>query len=175
MEELDELEKTKKLTAKQEEFCRQYILTLNQTSAYQNAYGVERETARKLAPRLMSNDVVRSRIKEMKLEIQEKYEIKVEDLIARAMEIYNLGIVGQPQVKLDIKGKPVKTGNTERDLKAANEALKNIGLWSGLNTEKIKAEIEATADVNVMTAKDVAKAIMDITPETKKIEDDIDA
>ncbi len=163
MEELDELEKTRKLTAKQEEFCRQYILTLNQTSAYQNAYGVERDTARKLAPRLMSNDVVRLRIKEMKLEIQEKYEIKVEDLIARAMEIYNLGVVGQPQVKLDIKGKPVKTGNTERDLKAANEALKNIGVWAGLNIQEVKASVQAQvdADVNVMTAKDIAKELME--------------
>ena len=37
-EELLELEKTKKLTAKQERFCQEYVLCLNQTKAYMTAY-----------------------------------------------------------------------------------------------------------------------------------------
>lgn len=155
MEELQELEKTKKLTPKQEAFCQEYIISMNATKSYQKVYGTEYESSRRLGSKLLSNVDIASRIKELQEEIRKEFKLEVEDMVYKAMEIYNLARDGKPEVKLDIKGKPVKTGNIDRDLRAANDALKSIGTWLGLNSTNVKAEVEAKTEVNVVTAKDV--------------------
>ena len=178
MEELEQLEETRKLTPKQELFCQEYIQCLNQTVAYMKAYGTEnRSQAQKLGSRLMSNEVVRKRVDELKAEIIQRYQLTREQVVDMAMNVYLMAKEGTPEKKLNREGKFVNTGNTVRDYRAMNDAVKNIASMCGFNSTEIKAELKAQvdADVNVMTAKDVARAIMDITPETKKIEDDIDA
>lgn len=178
MEELEQLEKTRKLTPKQELFCQEYIQCLNQTVAYMKAYGTEnRSQAQKLGSRLMLNEVVKKRVDELKAEIIARYQLTREQVVDMAMNVYLMAKEGMPEKKLNRDGKFVDTGNTVRDYRAMNDAVKNIASMCGFNSTELKAEIKAQvdADVNVMTAKDVAKAIMDITPETKKIEDDIDA
>lgn len=56
------------LNDKQKMFCLYYIKYFNATKAYQQAYGVDRNTAESIAYRLMGNDGVRREIERLKQE-----------------------------------------------------------------------------------------------------------
>ena len=161
--ELEQLESTKKLTAKQELFCQEYIQCLNQTTAYQKAYQCEnRDSARKNAARLMTNEVVRKRVDELKAEIVERYQLTREQVVDMAMNVYLMAKDGKPEMKLNRDGKFVPTGNKEYDYRAMNDAIKNIASMCGFNVQQVKAEVQADVkeDVNIVTAKDIATELM---------------
>lgn len=161
--ELEQLESTKKLTAKQELFCQEYIQCLNQTTAYQKAYQCEnRDSARKNAARLMTNEVVRKRVDELKAEIVERYQLTREQVVDMAMNVYLMAKDGKPEMKLNREGKFVPTGNKEYDYRAMNDAIKNIASMCGFNVQQVKAEVQADVkeDVNIVTAKDIATELM---------------
>lgn len=164
MEDLEQLEKTKNLTPKQELFCQEYIQCLNQTTAYMKAYQTDnRVQARKYASRLMSNEDVKKRVDELKAEIIQRYQLTREQVVDMAMNVYIMAKEGKPEMKLNRDGKFVPTGNRDYDYRAMNDAVKNIASMCGFNSTELKAEIKAQvdADVNVMTAKDIAKELMD--------------
>lgn len=161
--ELEQLESTKKLTAKQELFCQEYIQCLNQTTAYQKAYQCEnRDSARKNAARLMTNEVVRKRVEELKAEIVERYQLTREQVVDMAMNVYLMAKDGSPEMKLNRDGKFVPPGNKVYDYRAMNDAIKNIAAMCGFNATELKAEIKANveSDVNIVTAKDIANELM---------------
>ena len=81
-EELLELEKTKKLTAKQERFCQEYVLCLNQTKAYMTAYpDSSYEAARRNASKLMTNTDIKTRVKELQEDLKSKFDISAGQLL----------------------------------------------------------------------------------------------
>lgn len=180
MEELEiqELEQTKKLTPRQEAFCQEYVSCLNQTLAYSRAYkDTKKDSARSAAARLFANVSVQARIQELQKEQAERYNISAGFLIEKAMWVVNKAMEGKDEVVIDKYGNVVETGKKTYDHRAINDALKNIASFTGLNVQTLKAQVEAKAEVDakVITAQDIAKSILDITPEPKKIEDDIDA
>lgn len=73
--------KQKKLTAKQEAFCREYVIDHNAAQAYIRA-GYSPRGANKLAARLMANHGIKARIAELEAPIIEKQGIEAEDVIA---------------------------------------------------------------------------------------------
>ena len=161
--ELEETSKTRKLTAKQEIFCQEYIQCLNQTLAYQRAYGTENKTqAQKLGSRLMSNDVVKARVEELKAEIVQRYQLTREQVVDMAMNVYLMAKEGKPEMKLNRDGRFVPTGNTDYDFRAMNDAVKNIASMCGFNSSEVKAQVKAEveADTKIITAKDIANAIL---------------
>ena len=161
MEDLEELKKTKKLTPKQEMFCQEYINTLSITEAYMKAYGAtERINAGKLGSRLLKNDEIQRRVEEIRAETRENVKITREQLLTMAMQVYTKANEGKPEMKMNREGKFVPTGNTEYDFRAMNDAVKNIASILGYNSQNVKAEIEATTDVNVVSAKELAKELM---------------
>ena len=164
MEELDkELElynKEHKLTAKQERFCQEYILCLNQTMAYQKAYGVEYETANKLASRLMVNDGVRVRIRELQEDLNEKYRVNAGFLIAKSIEVINLALQGERAEYCTKDGDILEGDKVTYDKRAVNDAIRNIASITGINAQTIKAQVEAKADVDVnLKASEIADNI----------------
>lgn len=64
----------KKLTAKEEKFCYEYVLYLNATKAAVNA-GYSERTARQSASRLLSNVNIQNRISEMQADLAKTSEI----------------------------------------------------------------------------------------------------
>ena len=161
--ELEQLDKTKKLTPKQELFCQEYIQCLNQTVAYMKAYQTDnREQARKYASRLMSNEDIKARVDELKAEIVERYQLTREQVVDMAMNVYLMAKDGKPEMKLNREGKFVPTGNKEYDYRAMNDAVKNIASMCGFNVQQVKAEVQADVkeDVNIVTAKDIATELM---------------
>lgn len=162
MEELEELEKTKKLTPKQEMFCQELINNyFNQTEAYCKAYGTDdRLNARKYASKLMTNQDIQARVEELKAEINKKYDVQQGQIIETLTWVIKNAQAGTPEMKMNRDGKFVPTGNKVYDYKAINEAAKNLMTLLGLNETKVKAEIDGRTEVNVVTAKDVASAIL---------------
>ena len=161
--ELEETSKTRKLTAKQEIFCQEYIQCLNQTLAYQKAYGTENKTqAQKLGSRLMSNDVVKARVEELKAEIVQRYQLTREQVVDMAMNVYLMAKEGKPEMKLNRDGHFVPTGNKDYDYRAMNDAVKNIASMCGFNSSEVKAQVKAEveAEAKVVTAKDIALELM---------------
>lgn len=178
--DLQELEKKKKLTPKQELFCQEFVSCLNQTLAYSRAYpDAKYENCRKFGSRLMANDNIKARIKELQKEQAERYQITPGFLIEKSMWVINKAMEGKEEVLLDKYGEVVKTGNKTYDHRAINDAVKNIAAFTGLNVQTIKAQVDAKAEANVkvIKAQDIAKSILgedDPEQEENKV-DDVDA
>lgn len=161
MEELEELEQTKKLTPRQEKFCQEYVSIGVAARAYAAAYDKKYDDPRENlrcrveASTLLTNPNIKARVDEIREETRKQCIVDRQMLIDKSMEILLKALKGTPEVKMNREGKFVPTGNYIIDSKGANDAIKNIANMLGLNEQSIKAEIEAKTEVNVVTAKDV--------------------
>jgi phage terminase small subunit len=167
--DLQEVEKTKKLTPRQEKFCQEYVGCLLGYKAYQAAYpDAKYDTARANAAKLLADTSIKARVQELQKEQAERYQISAGFLIEKSLEVYSKASVGKDEVVVDKFGEIVKTGNKIYDTRGMNDALKNIASITGLNSQTIKAQVDAKAEANVkvVTADDVASKILG---------DDIDA
>jgi phage terminase small subunit len=110
-----------KLSAKQEQFCREYLVDLNATQAAIRA-GYSPKTAQEQASRLLSNVMVAARISELKQERIEKVartaQDALNDLFAYTREAHDLG-----------------------DLKTAMKGLELQLKHFGELTDKVKSEV----------------------------------
>lgn len=78
-------------------FCQEYITNgFNATKAYQAVYKVDASQAVSNGARLMAKDNIRARLEELKQEIQEKFEIKKEDLLKDLVRIKDDNIEDAP-------------------------------------------------------------------------------
>ena len=76
----------KKLTAKQEMFCREYLVDLNATQAAIRA-GYSEPSARQIATTLLSKDYIQSAISKLMAKREEKTELNAEYVLRRLHEI----------------------------------------------------------------------------------------
>jgi len=179
--ELKELDKEKKLTGKQERFCQEYIKCLNKAKAYSIAYEKPYETnydisqASSAGCRLYGKERINARIKQLVAEANKKCDVTLEFIITQQLQALERMNKGKKEKKIDFNGNVVDTGEVEYDNKAINGALKNLADFTGLSVQTIKAQVEAKTDVKIVSAHDVAKSILDITPESEKVDDLIDA
>ena len=161
--ELEETKKTKKLAYKLEVYCQEYVSCLNQTLAYMKSHpDCTKESARRAASKLMTNADIQARIKELQEEQSKRYNITPGFLIEKALWVVNKATEGRDEVVVDKFGEVVKTGNKIYDHRAINDAIKNIASITGLNSQTIKAQVDAKAEANVkvVTADDVASKIL---------------
>lgn len=157
MEDLQELEKTKKLNDKQERFCQEYVNCLVVWRAYQKVYpNVSVNVARANGSRLLSNANVKARVKELQEEVKKNMQMTAEFLIQKSLEVIDLALEGQEDEYCTKGGQVVMGKLKKQDKRAVNDAIRNIASITGLNMQRVEAEVKAS-----LTAKDVAKAIMD--------------
>lgn len=157
MEDLQELEKTKKLNDKQERFCQEYVNCLVVSRAYQKVYpNVSINVARANGSRLLANANVKARVKELQEEIRQNMQISAEFLIQKSLEVIDLALEGQEDEYCTKNGQVVMGNLKKQDKRAVNDAIRNIASITGLNMQRVEAEVKTS-----LTAKDVAKAIMD--------------
>lgn len=179
--ELKELDTTKKLTGKQERFCQEYVRCLNKAKAYSIAYNrpyesiEDKNKASAMGCRLYGNVRVNARIKQLVEEANKKCDVTLEFIITQQLQALERMNKGKKEKKIDFNGNVVDTGEIEYDNKAINGALKNLADFTGLSVQTIKAQVEAKTDVKIVSAHDVAKSILDITPDSEKVDDLIDA
>jgi phage terminase small subunit len=75
-----------KLTQKEERFCQEYLIDLNQTQAAIRA-GYSEKSARNLACRLMMKDNIQTRILSLKKEREERTEITADRVLQQFCDI----------------------------------------------------------------------------------------
>lgn len=157
MEDLMELEKTKKLNDKQERFCQEYVNCLVVWRAYKKVYpNVSDNVARSNGSRLLANANVKARVKELQDEVKKNMQMSAEFLIQKSLEVIDLALEGQEDEYCTKGGQVVMGKLKKQDKRAVNDAIRNIASITGLNMQRVEAEVKAS-----LTAKDVAKAIMD--------------
>jgi phage terminase small subunit len=124
-----------KLTDKQEQFCREYLIDLNATQACIRA-GYSERTARQIGEQNLSKLDIQERIAELKAVRAEKNEIDADWVLKSLKEIQERCLQAEP-VK-DKEGKP--TGEYKFDatnaIKATELIGKHIGFFEKDNQQK---------------------------------------
>lgn len=145
----------KKLTAKQEMFCREYMVDLNATQAAIRA-GYSEKTARQLGNETLSKPYIRTRIEDLKGERMKKADISAEWVLDNLQKIVSMSTKSEPVMKWDYSQKQlVETGEYAYDSQGANRALELIGKHLGMFTDKLK--LEGKVEVGVKIVDDVPK------------------
>lgn len=128
----------KELSAKQKRFCAEYIVDYNGTKAAIRA-GYSEESAAVQASRLLKNDKVLARVREL----QEKYNethcyADKNRLISEAWEIFENAMANKPVMIWDSgKHEYVESGEYTFDGRTAAKALEFIAKLNGHMTDKI--------------------------------------
>lgn len=151
----------KKLTDKQEMFCREYLIDLNATQAAIRA-GYSERTANRVASENLSKLDIQSRIAELKKERQDRVSVDADYVLKQAVKLHERCMQEiKPKI---IAGSQVKDENGNNlfvfDSSGAAKALELIG--KHVNVQAFKDKIEN--DVNLITkplTKEQAKAIID--------------
>ena len=81
-------EKSTDLTRKEERFCENYIVDYNGTAAAKRA-GYAEKSARVAASRLLKQDRVKARIRELQKEQAERLCLSSDLIVIRALELYD--------------------------------------------------------------------------------------
>ena len=163
--ELQEVNKTKKLTGKQEKFCQEYVKCLNKSKAYALAYDRPNETYEQkrdngsLACKLYENPRINARIKELVSEANKKCDVTLEFIIQQQLQALERMQQGKREKKLDFEGNVVDTGEIEYDNKGINGALKNLADFTGLTKQVIEARIQAKQEVSINKVDALAETL----------------
>lgn len=129
-----------KLTPKQEEFVKQYLVDLNATGAAVRA-GYSKKTAEVQGPRLLGNVRVAEEITKRRAVISEKLEITQEWVIKKLVD--NVERAMQAEPVRDREGN--ETGEYTYAGSVANGALTLLGKHLGMFTDK--SELKVTQEV----------------------------
>ncbi len=158
--EFKELEKTHKLTPRQELFCQEFVNCLIGVEAYMKAYkGVTYNAARANAAKLLANPNISARIDELQEEMRKNMKVTPEFLVMKSMEVIMNASKGEVSEYCTKDGQLVKGKEIKVDRRAINDAIRNISAITGLNAQTIKAQaqVEAKATVEVSQADTIAE------------------
>lgn len=100
----------KKLTAKQEMFCKEYLIDLNGTQAAIRA-GYSEDTAQQIASENLSKPLIQKYLQELKAEREQKLEINAEWVLNQAVKVHNMTLEDKDHTNalksLDLIGKHI--------------------------------------------------------------------
>ena len=120
-----------KLTAKQELFCKEYIVDLNAKQAAVRA-GYSEKTAQMQGCRLLTNDKVQDKIQNLMTKRSKKVEISSDWVLNK---LQSVAVRCMQEERVLVKGVP--TGEFKFDSAGANRSLELIGKHLMLFTDKI--------------------------------------
>lgn len=129
----------KKLTPKQDRFCREYVIDCNGTQAAIRA-GYSPKTANEQASRLLANVSVSRRVHELQGKVAEKCEITAEYVLNGLREVAERCMEAKPV--LDREGH--ETGEFTFNPSGANKAFELLGKYLKLFTDKHETEGRVT-------------------------------
>ena len=139
-----------KLTLKQETFCKEYISNGgNATQAYKKAYDCKKmkeTTINNNAYKLLQNNEITTRLKELKKPLQEKFEYTMEQSFKKFNELQELALK-----RISITGQP------NPDLTNAIKCEENKAKLCGLYAEpETKLKIKGNLAINDLSKVDTA-------------------
>ena len=148
--------KEKKLTKKQEEFCREYVKDHNGTQAAIRA-GYSPESARQQAHRMLTKDYILSRVHAIQIEECEKKSINEESVLLGLQETYERCMQLKPAKVWDTeKHQYVESGQYVFNPKGAIAALTKIGEYLGMFKQNVYANVNGSMDI-VKKLEDLVK------------------
>lgn len=131
-----------KLTDKQKEFVRQYLVDLNATQAAVRA-GYSVKTASRIGPELLGKTWVREAIEKAQAKRARRVEVTQDYVLSNLVEVVERTMQRAPVT--DRKGEQVTDEEGRAvwtfDAKGANKALELLGKHLGIFTDKVKAEV----------------------------------
>lgn len=154
-----------KLNAKQEAFCREYMIDLNGTQAYRRVYPKSSEAAaRSSAADLLANPNIAVRIKEFMSERSKRTEITAD---------YVLGVIRETvercrqaeQVYEIIDGVKEPTGEWKFEHSGVLKGCELLGKHLKLFTEKVETKLEGEVEVKVSKV-DLSERVKQLKGET---------
>jgi phage terminase small subunit len=128
-----------KLTAKQEQFCREYLIDLNASAAAVRA-GYSEKTAGTISNENMQKPAIASRIAELKAERCAEAEIDALWVLKQAVKVHKRCM--QEEAVTDRDG--AVTGEYKFEHSGANKALEIIGKHVDIQAFLDRQEIQAT-------------------------------
>lgn len=122
----------KRLTERQERFCREYVVDYNATQAAIRA-GYSKKTARSVGSENLTKPDILARVRAIQKECAEKMCITNDWVVMQLVEVYNRCMTAVPVFEWDPdERKKVHKGQFTFDSKGALEALEKIGRHLGL-------------------------------------------
>lgn len=120
-----------KITDKQDQFCREYVVDFNATQAAIRA-GYSQKSANRIASRLLSKAHIQSRLTTLKGKRANKANVTAEYVISSLNKVADRCMQAEPV--LDKLGNP--TGEYRFEHSGANKALELLGKHLGLYIER---------------------------------------
>lgn len=143
-----------KLNAKQEMFCKEYLIDLNATQAAIRA-GYSERSAAVTASRLLTNAKILARVKELKDKRADELELDAYWVLKRLKDISDRSMQAVPVMEYDYAEQClVATGEYEFDSTGANKATELIGKHIGMFDPKLQLQKEMlAAQINKVKAE----------------------
>lgn len=142
-------ENRKKLTDRQERFCREYIIDYNATDAAIRA-GYSKKTAYSIGSENLKKPELLARVRELQTEQAERLCINADWVVMQLVEVYNRCMQHKPVYEWH-NGKLEETGEYAFDSKGALNALEMIGkhlaMFSGKTPQDSKQDVSKLFEV----------------------------
>jgi len=119
----------RELTAKQERFCREYLVDLNATQAAIRAK-YSKKTAYSIGEENLKKPEIARRIKELQYKVANKLDISIEWVARRFKEISDRCMTAEP-VMIMVDGELVESGEYKFDSSGSNKATEMLGKHLG--------------------------------------------
>lgn len=143
-----------KLNARQDMFCKEYLIDLNATQAAIRA-GYSERTAKSQGSRLLTNADILARVKELKDKRADELELDAYWVLNRLKSISDRSMQAEPVMEFDYELQElVHTGEYEFDSTGANKATELIGKHIGMFDPKLQLQKEMiAAQINKVKAE----------------------
>lgn len=128
-----------KLTAKQERFCKEYLIDLNATQAAIRS-GYSKKTAEVQGSRLLSKAKIKNEIDKLKSEREARIEINADWVIKKWEELIEICMVAKP-VMIKVGKKLIESGEYRIDSFGANKALENLAKHLNMFQEPVPMNV----------------------------------
>lgn len=142
-------EKRKKLTGRQERFCREYIIDYNATDAAIRA-GYSKKTAYSIGSENLKKPELLARVRELQTEQAERLCVNADWVVMQLVEVYKRCMQHKPVYEWR-DGELVETGEYAFDSKGALNALEMIGkhlaMFSGKTPQDSKQDVSKLFEV----------------------------
>ena len=126
-----------KLTVKQEKFCQEYVKNGNASESYRNAYSTVKmkdKTINEKASRMLKEDKISTRVKELKDNLSEEHEITKNEIVKELHLLITTKVTKKSVVRNQDK------------LKAIEIASKMFGLNEPTKSEAVVSETTKLPD-----------------------------
>ncbi len=124
--------------SRHELFCQEYVKDYNGTQAAIRA-GYAEKSAKQTASRLLTNDDLLVRVRELQHEQVERLAVSQDYVVLQLMETYRRCLEATPVLKFDPNtGQTEETGRYQFDSKGALRALELLGKHLGMYNDKLQ-------------------------------------